>query len=1327
MELYVRNTLVILMMICSVSSGVLVAGPKFVLPNQEYTLTISNDKGLSPSVKLNLTLEVIDDANTTYHSTVVDVRKHTLRNVKLAIPNVTPATSLRLTIDGLHDFRYHEVVTLEVRASLLSGLIQTDKPVYKPGDTVKFRVIVLDTELKPPAKLESVRVAIRDPKGSTIRQWDSAKLFSGVFENRLQVASNPMLGLWTVVACVDQQEIVSKSFEVREYVLTSFDLQVVPSVIPLLQHHGLNLTIAAYYHFGKPVAGTAVVELHLSHDILDEKRTFDMFGTGQTNIVFKNALDMPDDHENVLVKVSFTEKHTRRTVSKDISVPVYKHPYRVKLVPEAPMFRAGRPFKCTLQFTKHDGTQANGIAGVVEIDELQYNEKHTSDSSGCIKLNLLMNNASESIHITFTESDSTGYYMFEETVHRTDSDDTFIKLELRSQPNIKSTKPMSLVVTCSERMSSFVYYVLSKGKIIDARLILLNSQTKYRMNQIRASEKMLPKASIIVITVANNNTLVWDSLDVSFPQFGNSLDIRVDETELRPSGPVKLTLRGRPGSYVGLTAYDKSLLQSSQHHHDIVWEDIEELFKRFYEVESTEFDPFNSMGMFVRSPTQPTAHYGDRYRRSLFNAHQPPVKLTVYRTSFPESWLWKNVSMGNTEKLALHEYVPDSTTTWYLTGFAISPEHGLGIVKSPIQLVTSKPFYVVESLPYSIKRGEAVVLQFTLFSNLGAEYVANVTLFNVDQQMEFFNQTHIAYTKSLSVPPGVGTPVSFLVKARKLGEMVIRVRASLMNGAETDALEKFVRVLPENLVYNYTINQFFQVEYDKKFSKNHSLDVHKQRNKNSLHVVLTMYPNILTTVIDNLDNLLGTPKGSAVLSLIDVIPSLVVLEYLVANGSTTYEDHSTINKTKTILTNCLQTVAKYRQPDGSFGDWPDSKQGSIFVTALAAQSLSWSSKYIEIDKEMARGAFLWLATKQTSSGRYDEVSEITYQVLQDGSRQGIALTSYVMIVFLENVLFVNNDSIKHAIAAGINYIAGSLSSITDVHDLSLATYALMLNNHGDKEIFHNKLIEKSHFDNTTIERHWPRSSAAVETTAYALLCYYENRQYVDGIAIMRWLVNQRDASGGFSSPQATFVGLHALAKLTRVLRSNNTYQVVVVEKGATPKHFRVQTTDLNQRYEHRWDSISKEITINITGKGLGMYHLSHEYTVDVRNISKQFNLAVNTSYTNYTLILEVCTSYDAAISFQRSNIALVEVNFPSGFVGDKRSIKNLSENANKIQNYEFRYGQTALVVYYSSMGPEKNCFEVHAHRRFEVIFHRPSYVLVYDTFNPSQRHNFIEQ
>lgn len=213
---------------------------------------------------------------------------------------------------GQRGFSFYEEEHLVHRSKSISGLIQIDKPVFRPGDLVKFRAIVLDTELKPPARIKSVNVTIQDPHQNKIRGWPAAKLYAGVFENDLQLAPAPLLGVWNITVQVGEEQLVFKTFEVKEYVLTSYDVQVMPSVMPLVEHQTLNLTIVANYHFGKPVQGVAKVELYLVDDTLDQKKELTMYGMGQVELRFNELLELYEDQQDVRVKLTFTEQHTSK-------------------------------------------------------------------------------------------------------------------------------------------------------------------------------------------------------------------------------------------------------------------------------------------------------------------------------------------------------------------------------------------------------------------------------------------------------------------------------------------------------------------------------------------------------------------------------------------------------------------------------------------------------------------------------------------------------------------------------------------------------------------------------------------------------------------------------------------------------------------------------------------------------------------------------------------------------------------------------------------------------------------------------------------------------
>lgn len=83
------------------------------------------------------------------------------------------------------------------------------------------------------------------------------------------------------------------------------------------------------------------------------------------------------------------------------------------------------------------------------------------------------------------------------------------------------------------------------------------------------------------------------------------------------------------------------------------------------------------------------------------------------RKKFPETWLWQTVTTDETGKTELDDLVvPDTITSWILTGFSMSTETGLGVVNGPEKITAFQKFFIKLYLPYSIK----VLVHISLFS-----------------------------------------------------------------------------------------------------------------------------------------------------------------------------------------------------------------------------------------------------------------------------------------------------------------------------------------------------------------------------------------------------------------------------------------------------------------------------------------------------------------------------------------------------------------------------------------------------------------------------------
>ncbi|XP_049293396.1 CD109 antigen-like [Anopheles funestus] len=1304
---FIRSQILTVIIFIGAAHGVLVVGPKFIRANQDYTVAISNFKSNLSNVNLMLRIagHTIDGRNVLNVTKKVSLPTNMNIKATFQLPNNLSSGIYKIMIEGQRGFDFQKEVALVYLGKSESGLIQINKPAFKPGDTVQFRVIVLDTELKPPARVKIVQVTIRDPRDRVVRTWPSAELYAGVFENNLQIGQTPMLGIWSISVLVDGEVLVSKTFEVKENNLPSFDVEVVPTVIPLEEHQRLNLTIIAIDVFGKPVKGQVKVELYLEGENLYQKKEFEMHGVEQVQLEFVEYFD--EDQRDLFVRTIYTEQYTNHTVVKESQITVYKYMYSVELIKDISYFLPGLPFKCALQFRYHDGTPAKGITGKVEVMDIEYTINATSDDEGLIKLELNPSDNIQKMYITFSNQD--GFY-FNERVDKVGGvTNAFIKLELNSP--IKKNKLLQFWVTSNEQMTFFVYYVLSKGNIIDAGFISPNKQNKYPL-RFKATDNMIPKAKVIVMTVLNK-TLLHDVLDIDFDELLNKIKMSINMQEVKPGQEIEILLSGRPGAYIGLAAYDKDVLDFNQNH-DLFWKDIMRVYNGFGPNVGNEYDMFTSqsMGVFVTTLDDIKFNEADDLSvRNRLQANIPITNFASYRTNFQESWLWKNVTIGRFGTHEMIEAVPDTTTSWYLTGFSIDPVYGLSFMKKSIQLTSIRSFYMLESLPYSIKRGEAVVLQFTLFNNLEREYIADVTLYNVANQTEFIGRPveDLSYTKSVSVPPKVGVPISFLVKARKLGEITVRVNASIMLGTETDALEKVIRVTPESFVQFNMESRFFIFDTYSNQTFNIQLDINSNVDNDSIAINFQLNPNLFSNLFPySLEFQQTYPtRRYGENNILNLARYIMVLDFLHAIGS---NEHSLIDRATSLSRRGFHNQLRYRQTDGSFGFWRH-ESSSVFLTAFVATSMQTASKYIsEVDMTLVEKGYDWLASKQHSSGRFDEVETVFHKDLLGGLRVfDIGLTSHVVIAFLEN----KNAKAKHAVVIenAINYLSSQLANISHGYDLSIATYALMLYGHSLKDVALAKLIDMSSVTNEGMERYW-RTEYRIETTAYALLSFVLAEKYAEGIPVMRWLVKKRYQS---------FEGLKALTKFAeKISPSRNDYAIQLKYKKET-RHFHINSQDMNIIDFEDIPKDTKSLEINVEGIGVGLLQVIYRYSLNLANFENRFLLDVEKLNTTSDdeLQLKVCASFIPSLVEVQAKIVLIEVNLPVGYTTDQNPI-SVNTTVNPIQNFEIRYDGTTVLVFYNNMGDERNCFAVTAYRSGEVSMKRSVHVVVYDLENPSR-------
>ncbi|KAL6115010.1 c5 [Pungitius sinensis] len=140
--------------------------------------------------------------------------------------------------------------------------LQTDKPLYTPHQSVKVRAFSLNQELMPANR--SVFLTFKDPDQKTVDIVEINDVNNGIpsMQNPFKIPIKPKLGIWTIEASYtdDFTTTAKVDFEVKEYVLPSFDIHLEPGAnyISYGSFNQFTLKVLARYVHGAPVADGVV-------------------------------------------------------------------------------------------------------------------------------------------------------------------------------------------------------------------------------------------------------------------------------------------------------------------------------------------------------------------------------------------------------------------------------------------------------------------------------------------------------------------------------------------------------------------------------------------------------------------------------------------------------------------------------------------------------------------------------------------------------------------------------------------------------------------------------------------------------------------------------------------------------------------------------------------------------------------------------------------------------------------------------------------------------------------------------------------------------------
>ncbi|GFO10659.1 Cd109 antigen-like [Plakobranchus ocellatus] len=568
------------------SGTYVIISPSKLRPNADFTVSV-NILEATQDVNVKATISEL------YTSIVVASENGVFQagqpgTLSIKIPKSLTPTRYLLEVEGSGGLTFTNSTDLSYIRKELSLFIQTDKGIYKAGDTVNFRVFGIYSDMK--LYLDPIDIEIYDKDYNLIKQWVQVKPKDGVITQMLKLSSQPPLGDWTISASASEAN-TEKDFTVDEYVLPKFEVSVeLPSYV-LTTETDFTATVKAKYTYGKPVKGTADIAVGFIKswsyvrdiDSAQPVTTFiqvPMDGEAKITVPIANVKSMNQDV--LIVSAKVTESLTGNVMSGKATVTMYDRGVKLEFPESNPKtFKPGLEYTALLKVSQPDGLPVNPGAEQITVStrvtiELPQDDTITTRSNypqtqsinladvlisvpdnGLVAIPVTVQPDAKNVEITAKLSGASTTLNLGKS-HSPSS--SYIQLALKTTSRIKAGDNIDLEVSSTQPLTQLVYQVLSRGRIVKTGLITSQKQTVQPF-VLATDVSMAPHARIVAYYVTGDGEIVTDSISFNVDgAFLNKVSVKLDTTDAGPGDTVAVTVNADPSSAAYLAAIDQSVL-----------------------------------------------------------------------------------------------------------------------------------------------------------------------------------------------------------------------------------------------------------------------------------------------------------------------------------------------------------------------------------------------------------------------------------------------------------------------------------------------------------------------------------------------------------------------------------------------------------------------------------------------------------------------------------------------------------------------------------------------------------------------------------------------
>lgn len=563
----------------------LVLATKIIRPNHVYRLSVTNYSPQSVTAHASILRDGLDIASAEQQCSAGIPEIMMLR-----VPPQAPDGSYKLKIEGRTDTDevvFSNETSLQFSQRSITIFVQTDKPIYRQGQTVKFRTVPITTDLKPFS--DALDVYMLDPHGIVVKRWLSTFLGSGSVSLDYPLSSQPVTGNWTI-RVLAQGQVQDSHFLVEEYYPQQYEVKVTMPSEFLETEEFISGNIMANYTSGAPVGGnlTVVISAEAGGGSTGSTTETEQKFNGFTEFKYKMSdlkrlLGNRMDNAKVTVTAYVGERYLDLYQSGFARANIASSKLKLKFIgPSVFVFKPYMTFECYLAASYLGGSPlpaeqlkdsyldvrvtALSRFGSSLLPNRTYEVMSTRPGTWRVAIDVKSFVSSKQI-LSEMDHIRIDAVFYEKFISRATA-------SARAYPSQSSTlRSIQITTSTTEakvgdyaifhassnyKLDLISYVIISKGLILTSgRERIKSSPTTFA---VPVSAEMVPTATILIYDITRSNEVVLDML--TFHVDGTSLHnftVVLNPNKDKHGETLEVAVYGQPGTYVALSAFNKDL------------------------------------------------------------------------------------------------------------------------------------------------------------------------------------------------------------------------------------------------------------------------------------------------------------------------------------------------------------------------------------------------------------------------------------------------------------------------------------------------------------------------------------------------------------------------------------------------------------------------------------------------------------------------------------------------------------------------------------------------------------------------------------------------